>query len=49
MTWLAFGVGAFLGSVFTLFALSAAFVFSSEARHEKRVGKNVAAEQERGA
>ena len=45
MTWVAFGLGAVVGVVFTIFTLAIAFVCSRDARHEERVAKYVAAEQ----
>lgn len=45
MTWIAFGVGTFVGAVFTLFAISVLYVCSKDARHEARVAKYLHEEQ----
>lgn len=45
MTWVAFGVGVFIGGIFTLFTLSVLFICSRDARHEERVAKCLYAER----
>lgn len=45
MTWVAFGVGVFIGVIFTLFTLSVLFICSRDARHKERVAKYLIAEK----
>lgn len=45
MTWVAFGVGVFVGVIFTLLTLSVLYVCSRDARHEERVAKYLYAER----
>ena len=45
MTWIAFGVGAFIGAAAALFLLSVASVCSEDALREARVSKYVKAEE----
>lgn len=49
MTWIAFGVGVFIGAAAELFTLSAVFVCSEDARREARVARYVKAEQNRAS